>query len=309
MRPRSKFVWTGIFLFCAVLPVSTQNTDMHEDAGTLTCDATQINPDSYDLTTRIQALIVTQDRSAWWQRFSIAKAVDDLRDLNWGSLYAAERAWELDHRNLLARALVARQSVILGIDAAQAESDWRSVMDNRGTVVWTATLYDVDARSYFIVAFDRNTLRIYRFGELAAPVETRLGVPKFPGPERVRFWRAWAGCIDPAARPEAVIPWSDVREIKAGNWVLEFTLAAKVSIGVEDNKRKDLDVIKVNLHGGVPTLEAHASRDPDDPWKVDVRTMGIGPLAYQERVRRTLVKLVDPEGRIVLPKASRSAGW
>ena len=65
----------------------------------------------------------------------------------------------------------------------------------------------------------------------------------------------------------------------------------------------------MNLHGGTPTLETHVSRDPIDPWNIDVRTMGIGPLAYQERVRRTLVKFVDPDGRIALPKASRSAGW
>jgi hypothetical protein len=37
--------------------------------------------------------------------------------------------------------------------------------------------------------------------------------------------------------------------------------------------------------------------------------MGIGPLDYQQRIRYTLVKFVDPAGRIKLPKASRSAGW
>jgi hypothetical protein len=37
--------------------------------------------------------------------------------------------------------------------------------------------------------------------------------------------------------------------------------------------------------------------------------MGIGPLSYQQRVRYTLVKFIDPEGRISMPKASRSAGW
>ena len=51
------------------------------------------------------------------------------------------------------------------------------------------------------------------------------------------------------------------------------------------------------------------TRDPDDPWKIDVRSVGIGPLAYQERIRRTLVKFADPDGRIALPKGSRSAGW
>ena len=35
----------------------------------------------------------------------------------------------------------------------------------------------------------------------------------------------------------------------------------------------------------------------------------MGPLAYQERVRYTLVKFVDPARRIALPKASKSAGW
>ena len=40
-----------------------------------------------------------------------------------------------------------------------------------------------------------------------------------------------------------------------------------------------------------------------------VRSVGIGPLAYQERIRRTLVKFADPDGKIALPKGSRSAGW
>jgi hypothetical protein len=37
--------------------------------------------------------------------------------------------------------------------------------------------------------------------------------------------------------------------------------------------------------------------------------VGIGPLDFQQRVRFTIVKHVDPDGRIKLPKASRSAGW
>ena len=310
-RPTSKWVWTAALAICAVLLVSAQTRAPHEfpPAGPLTCDAAQINPDSYALTTRVQALIVTEDRSAWWERFSVAKAADDLRDLNWGSLYAAERALELDPHNLLAHALLARQDVVLGIDASRAEAEWRAVLDDGGAVVWTATLYDVDVKGYFLVAFDRQALRIYRFGELASPFDTHFGMPKFPGPDRERLWRAWAGCIDRSARPEATIPWSDISEIKAGNWVLYFKLTRKVTVGSDGGKRKDLDEIKVNLHGGTPMLEVHASRDPVDPWKIDVRTMGIGPLAYQERVRRTLVKLMDPDGRIALPKASRSAGW
>lgn len=312
-RPSSKWVWGLAPLICTFLLVAAQPAHPRgaspPAAGPLTCEANQIEPDSYALTTRVMALIVTADRSAWWERFSVAKAAGDLRDLNWGSLYAAERAVELDPRNLLAHGVLARQDVVLGIDRARAEQEWRAVLDNLGAVVWTATLYDVDVKSYFVLAFDRRALRVYRFGELAAPVETHLGMPKFPGPERERLWRAWAGCIDPAARPEATIPWSDVSEIKAGNWVLYFKLAHKVTIGSDNGKHADLNELKVNLHGGTPSLDIRVTRDPDDPWKIDVRTVGIGPLAYQERVRRTLVALVDPDRRIALPKASRSAGW
>ena len=307
-RPISKWVWGGAVTICVLLLTNAPGGALPQEARP-TCDAAAIDPDSYALTTRVQALVVTQDRSRWWERFSIAKAASDLQDLNTGSMFAAERAAELDPRNLLAHAVLARQYVVLGIDASRAEQEWRAVLDNGGAIVWTATLYDVDVKSYFLLAFDRQALRVYRFGDLANPIETRLGMPKFPGPERERLWRAWAGCIDVTARPEATIPWSDVDEVKAGNWVLYFKLARKVRIGSDNGKSANLNEIKVNLHGGTPSLDVRVVRDPDDPWKTDFRTVGIGPLAYQERVRRTLVKFVDPVGRIALPKASRSAGW
>ena len=85
-----------------------------------------------------------------------------------------------------------------------------------------------------------------------------------------------------------------------------------MTIASDRGKRKSLDEIKVNLHGATGTVETHVTRDPIEPWnpwKAEVRSMGIGPLAYQQRVRFTLVKFVDPAGRIALPKASRSAGW
>lgn len=197
----------------------------------------------------------------------------------------------------------------MGFDGDGAQHEWRTVLGAGGAVVWTATLYDVDTRSYFVVAFDRDALRVYRFGELAGPFGTRLGIPQFPGPDRERLWRALGGCIDSDARPEAIVPWGDVREIKAGNWVLYFKLTRPVRIASDRGRKADLNEIKVNLHGATGSIEVHSSRDPIDPRKVDVRTMGIGPLAYQERVRRMLVAVVDPEGRIALPKASRSAGW
>jgi hypothetical protein len=275
----------------------------------LTCDPSQLDRDSYALTTRAQALIVTETRMSWWDGFNVGNAFDALYDLNSSSIFAAERARELDPRNLLAHGLLARQYVVTGEDATMADAEWRSVLDHGGAIVWTATLYDVDARSYFLVAFDRHAMRIYRFGEFASPFTTRLTMPQFPGPERERLWRAWGGCIDADAQPEALIPWSDVREIKAGNWVLWFKLTRKVTIRSDRDKRKMLDQIKVNLHGAMGTIEVHTTRDTRDPWKVEVRPMGIGPLAYQERVRHTLVKFVDPARRIALPKASRSAGW
>jgi hypothetical protein len=56
----------------------------------------------------------------------------------------AEYALRLDDRNLLAHATLARQCAVVGEDADRA---WRTVFDNAGAVVWTATLYDVDAKS------------------------------------------------------------------------------------------------------------------------------------------------------------------
>jgi hypothetical protein len=252
---------------------------------------------------------VNADRLDWWDGFNVGTAFEALRDLNSASSWAAERALSLDGGNLLAHGILARQYVVMGFDGVRAQHEWRTVFDAGGAVVWTATLYDVDTKSYFVVAFDREALRVYRFGELAGSFDTRLGIPQFPGADRDRFWRAWGGCIEGNARPEAIIPWAEVREIKAGNWVLYFKLTRPVRITSDRNRKADLNEIKVNLHGATGSIEVHASRDPIDPWKLDVRTMGIGPLAYQERVRRTLVAMVDPAGRIRLPRASRSAGW
>ena len=305
-QPSWRVVWTGAAAICILLLVSAPSA-----APALTCDAGRINPDSYALTTRVMAQITTEDHLRWWEAFSITKSVNDLADRNWGTLYAAERATEIDPNNLLAHGVLARQDVVLGIDAARALDEWRAVLDSGGAVVWTGTLYDVDVKSYYVLAFDRQALRVFRFGEFVAPIEKHLGMPKFPGPgpDGARLWRAWGGCIDPSAKPDATIAWSDVREIKAGNWVLYFELARKVTIGSDNGKHADLNEIKVNLHGGTPTLETRVVSDPIDPWKIDVHTVGIGPLAYQERVRRTLVAIVDPDRRIALPKASRSAGW
>lgn len=310
-RVPSKFVWTAALLICAVVPASARPRD-HRDvqrADALTCDASALDADSYALTTRAQAHIINEDRSSWWDGFNVGNVKADLYDLNTSATSAAERALTLDSRNLLAHGLLARQYVVLGEDATMADRSWQAVLDGGGAVVWTSTLYDVDSKSYFLLAFDRHALRVYRYGELAGSFETHLGMPKFVGEDRERFWRAMAGCIDPQARPEAIIPWSDVREIKAGNWVLYFKLTRPVTVTSDRGKKRTLNEIKVNLHGATGTIEVHTTRDTRDPLNVSVRPMGIGPLAYQQRVRFTLVKFVDPTGRIKLPKASRSAGW
>jgi hypothetical protein len=310
-RLRSKFVWTSLFVVFAILPAAGGQRAAEERLLTLpTCDAGVINPESYALTTRAQAAIVNEDRSgAWWERFSVDEAAADLYDLNSSATYAAERARRIDSRNLMSYGLLARQYVVMGEDAELADAAWRTALDNGGAVVWTATLYDVDTRSFFVMAFDRDTLRVYRYGELASSYPTHLGFPKFVGEDRERFWRALGGCIDPAARAEAVIPWSNVHEIKAANWVVYFKLTDPVTITSDRGRKKNLREIKVNLHGAIGTIETHVSRDPIDPWKADVRTIGMGPFDYQQRVRATIVKFVDPAGRIKLPKGSRSAGW
>jgi hypothetical protein len=294
-------VWTFSFVICAALRVSAR--------GAPTCDARVLDPDSYALTTRGMAEVVLEERTSWWDGFFIGRHAAALDDLNFSSTSAAEYALRLDDRNLLAHAILARQYLIAGEDAEHTDRAWRATLDNGGAVVWTATLYDVDVKSYFVLAFDRAALRVYRYGELAGPFEKSMGMPKFVGADRHRFWRAWGGCIDADATPEAVIPWSDVREIKGGNWVLWFKLNRPVAIGSDNGKRKTVDEIKVNLHGATGTVDIYVSPDYRHPANPSIRGVGMGPFDYNQRVRYTIAKHVDPTGRIKLPKASRSAGW
>jgi hypothetical protein len=181
----------------------------------------------------------------------------------------------------------ARDYVVAGIDARLADEEWRRTLDGGGAVVWTSTLYDVDARSTFLLAFDRVGIRIYRAGQ---------------------FQDVPAGCIDPLVRPEAVVPWDSVREIKAGNWVLWFKLDRRIAVSSDRGKRKTIDEIKVNLHGASGDLEIRYNWDPYRGY-TNVRGIATGPSAFQQRVRFMLVRHFDPAGRIALPKQSRGAGW
>jgi hypothetical protein len=274
----------------------------------LTCDPAQIDPDSYRLTTDAQALNLTRPRTRWWDAFdaTLAPYHDALADLNGGALAIAERALALDDRNLLAHAQVARQLVVVGEDGNRARDEIGRVFAAGGAIVWTATMYDVDAHDYFLMAFNAEGIRVYRFGEAAGPFERSLRMPQFPGPEARRLWRALGGCLD-GLRPEAEVPWTDVHEIKAGHYVLYFKFDRPVRVSGDRGKRKTLDEFKVALHGAMGTVDYYVSTD--SRGEPSVRGIGIGPTAYQDRVRRTLVAVVDPGRRIKLPKASRGAGW
>ena len=166
-------------------------------------------------------------------------------------------------------------------------------------VVLDSTLYDVD-QELLLLAFDLR-LSVYRYGEWR--VSHALGMPRFEA-DRERSARD-GGCHRSSAA-EASIHWSDVR-IKAATWCCYFKLTLRQPHS--DRAGRNVEQIKANLHGATGTIEVHTTRDTRDPLNVSVRPTGIGPLAYQQRIRFTLVKFVDPAGRINLPKASRSAGW
>jgi hypothetical protein len=105
------------------------------------------------------------------------------------------------------------------------------------------------------------------------------------------------------------VPWSDVHEIAAGNHVLWFRFATPVRVTSDRGKAKRLKEFKVALHGAMGTVSYRVDRG-DDWWdEPTVTGVGIGPSDYQERVRRTLVAVVDSAGRIALPTQKRGAGW
>jgi hypothetical protein len=276
----------------------------------LTCDAAALNAESYRLSTTAQALNVTRPRTDWWDAFNVTLRPyeDALADLNEAALTIADRALALDPHNQLAYSQRARQRVILGEEGPDAAPEIARLFAAGGHLVWTATLYDVDAKSFFLMAFGRDGIRVYRFGTAAPEFTRRLGVPEFPGPEAERLWRAWGGCLD-GLRAEAVVPWSDVREIAAGNHVIWFRFATPVQVTSDRGRTKRMKEFKVALHGAMGSVSYRVDRG-DEWWNEPAATgVGIGPSSYQDHVRRTLVAVVDPEGRIALPKQRRGAGW
>jgi hypothetical protein len=289
--------WMPVFVFAGSLALS---------AGELTCDPERLDPVSYALTTRAQGLALTRAKGDWWDRFDIGRYELDLADLNTATLRAAQRAQERDPRNRMAYAILARQGLVFD-EAEMAEDSWRRVLDAGGSVVWSGTLYDVDARTYFLLAFSRDALRVYRMDHLTSgPVRRRFyGIPDFPPPDDRRFYEAMGGCLDPAVRPEAEIPWSEIREIKAGNWVLWFKLTRPIRISSDrTGKAKTLSELKVNLHGRTGEIEVYK---PVGENHLGLR--GRGPAGFQDAVRRILVRFVDPEHRIALPPVKPGVGW
>ena len=151
-------------------------------------------------------------------------------------------------------------------------------------------------------AFDRSALRVYRAGAFGATTDP-----------------AMSGCVDPSIVPEAVIPWHNVREIKAGNWVLWFTLREPVVIASDRGKRKKVDELKAYFHGGPSgdlTYYYNLEYEGHIPfWNVDVyrihnlRGIAVGPNDYQRRLQFVIARVVDPAGRIALPRKGRGAGW
>ena len=215
---------------------------------------------------------------------------------------APASAQPCNERLLTASAETARDNVVAAIDGADAIRAWRQVLGNGGVVAWTVTEYNVDARSTFVFAFDRDALRVYRAGAFGASTAD-----------------AMEGCLDTSVRPEAVIPWSSVREIEAGNWVLWFRLREPVEIASDRGKRKTVKELKAYFHGGHGgDLTYHYNLEYERRlpfWNVDVykvenlRGIAVGPTDYQRRLQFIIASAVDPDGRIPLKRKGRGAGW
>lgn len=179
-----------------------------------------------------------------------------------------------------------RGNVDAGVDAAEARAAWNHVLDCGGSIAWPATLYNVDGRAKFVFTFDRAALRVYR---------------------------------TTSDRPEAVIPWSDIREVESGNWVIWFRMRTPVTIASDRGSRKRIKELKVFLHGGdggdltyYYNLE-YAGRHwfwGTPVYEVkNLRGIAVGPTDYQRRVQGFLAEMFDPDHRIVLKRKGRGAGW
>lgn len=207
-----------------------------------------------------------------------------------------------DERLLRDPAETARFNIVAAVDGAEAIRAWRDVLGHGGAVAWNVTEYNVDARSTFVFAFDRDALRVYRAGAFGASTDA-----------------AMRGCIDPGVAPEAIVPWRDVREIEAGNWVVWFRFRTPVEVRSDRGKRKKVTDLKAFFHGaggGDLTYyynERYVGRIPF--WNIPVyeiknlRGIAVGPTDFQRRLQFVLANAIDPDGRITLKQKGRGAGW
>jgi hypothetical protein len=278
-----------------------------QSSASLVCDEAAIQADSYKLTTEAQAMNVLRPREPWWQPYGVWKEPREIGDLNQGALRLAERAAELDASNLLAQGYLARQYVVMAVDAKKAEAAWERVLDNGAAIVWTATLYDVDPRSFFVVAFDRRAVRIFRFGQLAGALRTHLGVPDFPGGDRVELWRALGGCLPSNAVPDAEVSWSDVREIRATKWTLRFELQDRITLTSDRGQKRTDDTLEINLHGQTGDIDFRFGMAPFGRRPFNAPPTGPEPAAYQQRALQMLVKFFDSQGRIAVDRGRSTA--
>lgn len=214
---------------------------------------------------------------------------------------AALTALPCDTRALRDHADTARSNIISAIDGAEAIEAWNHALDNGGAIGWTATEYNVDARSFFVFAFDRTALRVYRANAFANTHD------------------ATEGCVDASVRPEAVIPWTNVREIEAGNWVLWFRLRQPVEIRSDRGKKKTVKELKVFFHGASgDTLTYYYNVVPVGRhwfWGTTIygvenlRGIAVGPTDFQRRLQFVIASVIDPDGRIPMKRKGRGAGW
>lgn len=199
---------------------------------------------------------------------------------------AAAQPADCGDRVLSAAAEDGVSNVAAGLDGDAARKAWTRVLDCGAAIAWPATLYSVDARSTFVFAFDRTALSVYR---------TR------------------------SDRLEAVIPWSNIREIEAGNWVIWFRLKTPVEITSDRGKRKRVKELKVYFSGaggGDLTYYYNIER-VRHRWfwcapvyeVTNLRGIAVGPTGFQRRVQHFLADLFDPDHHITLKQKGRGAGW
>ena len=310
LRARSKtalFLSVTSFLFTPAIVKRQEATAIRLPAHRvavehLTCDRSVIDPSSFKMATVGQAQTLLSDST--------------LDDLNGDIQELAERALERDPRNMMAASILARQYAVLGSER-EAVDAWTRVADNGGVVVWTATLYDVDYKSYFLMSFGRDAIRIYRMGQFTGSIDRHLGYAKFPEPGEVAFYEAAAGCPSPSVKPVTTIPWSQVKELRSGNWVLWFKLAKPATVTSDRGIRKTLGEVKVNLHGETGVVKFLAERNPDfDPeWDDEtdafrnLRGIALGPWDYNRRVRDLILRFAEPAAHIKRTAAGKGAGW